>query len=84
MIPSSTHHLLDEQYFIAERIKYKVTELNIVHVEKATWTDQKEDTKRNLRWLISQMTCINPKERLSAGQVLSELETVEAYLKWKV
>ena len=60
---------------ISERIKYKVTELNIVTLKGPA---------KYLKWLISGMTWVNPKERLSASQVLRELETVEAYLKWKV
>ena len=60
---------------IAERIKYKVPKLNIVKVE---------GPQRNLKWLISRMTCIKPEERWSAEKVFDKLETLEAYFKWKV
>ena len=53
---------------IAERIKYKVRELNIVKIE---------GKQRSLKRLISQMTCINPKERLSAERVLYILYNLE-------
>ena len=46
---------------IAERIKYNVPELNIVQI-RGCFTR-----------LISQMTCINPEERLSALEVLENL-----------
>ena len=46
---------------IAERIKYKVPELNIVRVRGCC------------TWLISKMTCIEPEERLSASEVLENL-----------
>ena len=46
---------------IAERIKYKVPELNIVRVRGCC------------TWLISQMTCVEPEERLSASEVLENL-----------
>ena len=73
---------------IAERIKYNIQVLSIVNVERRVarigQLNQKEETKRNLKWLISQMTCVNPKDRLPAHQVLDELEALEGYLKWKV
>ena len=50
---------------IAERIKYKVPELSIVKTE---------EEQRSLKSLISQMTCVNPEERLSASKVLDFLE----------
>ena len=46
---------------ISERIKYKVPELSIVKLEGPL---------RNLKWLVSQMTCVNPEKRLSASKVL--------------
>ena len=46
---------------IAERIKYKVPELCIVKTE---------GPQRSLKWLISQMTNVNPEERLTAEKVL--------------
>ena len=49
---------------IAERIKYKIPELSIVKIESP---------HKNLKWLISQMTCIAPEERLSAAKVLEVL-----------
>ena len=50
---------------IAERIKYRVPELSIVKIE---------EPQRSLMSLISQMTCVNPEERLSAAKVLDFLE----------
>ena len=49
---------------ISERIKYKVPEINIVTLKSPAI---------NLKWLIRQMTCINPEERLSASKVLGIL-----------
>ena len=54
---------------IAERIKYKVQELNIVKIE-----GPQQRSKR----LISRMTCVNPEERLSAGRVLYILHNLES------
>ena len=59
---------------IAERIKYKVPELNIVKIE---------GEQRRLKRLISRMTCVNPEERLSAANVfyvLHNLDSVDADL----
>ena len=50
---------------IAERIKYRVPELDIVRV------------KGTLTRLISKMTCVKPRERLSAANVLNVLNTVD-------
>ena len=47
--------------FIAERIKYKVPELDIVKVE---------GPHKSLKQLISQMTCVSPEKRWSATRVL--------------
>ena len=49
---------------IAERIKYKVQQLNIVNFTVPA---------KNVKGLISQMTCVNPEERLSASKVLEML-----------
>ena len=60
---------------IAERIKYKVRELNIVKID---------GEQRRLKRLISLMTCVNPEERLSAERVLYILHnpgTLEGDLK---
>ena len=59
---------------IAERIKYKVPELNIVKIE---------GEQRRLKRLISRMTCVNPEERLSAANVfyvLHNLDSVDSNL----
>ena len=53
---------------ITERIKYKVPELSIVKTE---------GSNRSLRWLIGQMTCVNPKDRLSSSKVLQLLKNVD-------
>ena len=58
---------------IAERIKYKVKELNIVKIE---------DQQNLLKLLISQMTCVNPEKRLSAEETLDILNNPkEGYLR---
>ena len=60
---------------IAERIKYKVPELSIVKME---------GTQPKWKRLISQMTCVNPEERLSAERVLyviHNLQSVDANQK---
>ena len=44
---------------IAERMKYNVKELNIVKIG---------GKQQKLKGLISWMTCVNPKDRLSAGE----------------
>ena len=53
---------------MAERIKYKVKELNIVHLNSPAV---------NLKWIIREMTCVNPEERLSAEETLEKLENVK-------
>ena len=60
---------------ITERIKYKVQELNIVKIE---------GPQRSLKWLISRMTCVNPEERLSAGNVIFILSNLASDLEFKV
>ena len=56
---------------ISERIKYKVPELNIVKIE---------GTQKSLKRLISQMTFINPEERLSPENIILFLNNLETYL----
>ena len=53
---------------IAERIKYKVPELNIVKVERE---------QVSFKWLISQITCVDQKKRLSAKKVFDILLRME-------
>ena len=60
-------HALSIGQLISGRIKYKVPELSIVKLE---------GEKRSLKRLISQMTCVNPEERLSAAEVLDVLKNV--------
>ena len=55
---------------IAERIKYKVSELNIVELE---------GSQKRLKQLISRMTCVNPEERWSAAKVLDVLNNVISF-----
>ena len=50
---------------IAERIKYKVPELNIVKME---------GPHKSLKWLIEQMTCVDPQKRFSAKDVINNLQ----------
>ena len=57
----SEYHTDSIGRLIAERIKYKVPELNIVQI------------KGSVTRLISKMTCIKPEERLSAVDVLDIL-----------
>ena len=54
---------------IAERIKYKIPELSLVKTE---------GPHKSLKWLISQMTNVNPEERLSAEKVLDILNNLES------
>ena len=49
---------------ISERIKYNIPELNIVTLNGLL---------SNLKQLISEMTCVNPEERLSAVKILDIL-----------
>ena len=64
----SEYHALSIGQLIAERIKYKVPELNIVSLNGPV---------RKWKWLISRMTCINPEERLSPAQVLEFLQVFD-------
>ena len=50
---------------ISERIKYKVPEVNIVKTE---------GEQKSLKWLIRQMTFINPEEHFTAQEVLNSLK----------
>ena len=61
---ASELHVPSIGQLISERIKYKVPELNIVTSNIPT---------KNIKWLISRMTCVNPEERLSAAQILELL-----------
>ena len=54
---------------IAERIKYKVPELSIVKTE---------GRHKRLKWLIRQMTCVDPEKRFSAEDVLNNLQQQKA------
>ena len=69
---------------IAERIKYKVKELNIVIVEEgkkeadSTSKDVRRDISAGMRNLIRQMTCVKPENRLSATEVQDSLKQVSA------
>ena len=56
---------------ISERVKYKVPELNIVKIE---------GPQKSLKRLISQMTFINPEERLSPENIFLFLNNLETYL----
>ena len=68
-------HTLSIGLLISERIKYKVPELNIVKTE---------GPQEILKWLISQMTCVNPEERLSAVKVLQLLKNVKIDLEVRI
>ena len=65
----SEFHVPSIGLLISERVKYKVPELNIVKIE---------GEQRSLKWLISRMTCRNPKERLSAENVQYFLNNLES------
>ena len=76
LIPNIETPMDDSEFYvqsigqlIAERIKYKVPELNIVKIE---------GPQRSLKWLISRMTCINPQERLSAENVFYVLHNLDS------
>ena len=71
----SEFHAPSTGLLISERKKYKVPELGIVKIE---------GLYRSLKWLISRMTCVNPKERPSAEDVIFILSKLEAYLKFGV
>ena len=60
-------HVLSIGQLISERIKYKVPELSIVKIE---------GPQEIVKWLINQMTCVNPEERLPALKVLDCLKNV--------
>ena len=53
---------------ISERIKYNVPELSIVTLNSPT---------KNIKWLISQMICVDPEERISAAKVLDILQSMK-------
>ena len=63
----SEFHVLSIGQLISERIKYKVPELSIVKIE---------GPQEIVKWLINQMTCVNPEERLPASKVLDCLKNV--------
>ena len=74
-------HVQSIGQLIAERIKYNVPELNIVRVSSvevapAPTTDVPVDNIRSIRRLIQKMTCVGPKERLTADQVQLHLDKV--------
>ena len=62
-------HIPSIGLLIAERIKYKVPELSIVKTE---------GPQKSLKWLISQMTCVNPEDRWSATRVLYVLNNLDS------
>ena len=68
-IDDSELHAPSIGQLIAERIKYKVPELNIVKVE---------EPNTRLKRLISHMTCVKPEERCSAVRVLFVLQNLES------
>ena len=71
----SEYHAPSIGLLISERIKYKVPELSIVKIE---------GPQGSLKWLISQMTCINPEKRLSAMEVILILRKLEDYVEFGV
>ena len=62
---------------IAERIKYKVPELNIVTIEK----DINLNTTSKIKRLIREMTHVKPEDRFSASDVVVTLETIAQYIE---
>ena len=66
---------------IAERIKYKVKELNIVVIDNDN--ENMGDSGKNLnipneiRKIIQEMTCVKPEDRLSASQTLALLQQLQ-------
>ena len=70
-------HVQSIGQLIAERIKYNVPQLNIVvEQEKANAASSADDLKETLKKIIKKMTCVDPKERLTANQVELHLEKV--------
>ena len=61
---------------IAERIKYKVPELNIVDISGTSGATPNENITNETRKLIQKMTCVDPKQRLNSAQVLLFLQRV--------
>ena len=67
---------------IAERIKYKIPNLNIVAIQSSTnFKNCEEEIENFLRQLVLQMTRPEPKNRLSAEEVLTSLRQVILKLK---
>ena len=71
---SEIHHPIGQ--LIAERIKYKVPNLNIVAIQSSTNFKNCEEIENFLRQLVSRMTRPEPKNRLSAEEVLTSLKQV--------
>ena len=61
---------------IAERIKYKVKELNIVVNDTDGAAISALHKEMELKKLIQKMTCAKPEERLPATEVLHIIETI--------
>ena len=60
---------------IAERIKYKVKELDIVVLHEST-ANNTSLRKHEIRKLIQMMTCHTPEERISPGETITALDQV--------
>ena len=63
----------------AERVKYKVKELDIVQTQEihdTSGAEAEKDTGKDLRKMIQKMTCVDPKERITAAQVQQLLQQV--------
>ena len=75
-LDNSEHYSPSVGQLIAERVKYKISELNVVSIQERDITSEDENMKNEVRKLIQKMTCVNPKERIHAFQVLRSLEQV--------
>ena len=79
--PLTTPQVISERFepigrLIAARIKYKVKELNVV----GELQDSDSIVVTGLKLLVRKMTCVNPKERFSAEDVVKFFEN---YSGWK-
>ena len=83
LVPRIETPLDDSEYYspsigqlIAERIKYKIPELNVVVPVEKTDISGEDQLKNEIRKLIQRMTCVNPEDQIYAFQVLRSLEQV--------
>ena len=66
---------------IAERVKYKVKELRIVHVKASSFLAENALSRvakntHDLKVLVEKMTCVDPRQRLYAADVCDSLRLI--------